>query len=70
MTVGCPNRATVEVTPAECSDPYFATQVCDRHIADPGLGYKPGDAPPSHYIVRVLTEAESIAAHCCAMDPT
>ena len=64
----CPNAATVNVKPAQCSDPYFETQVCDQHIADPGMGYKPGDEPPSHYVVWAVSPDEK--AHCCAiLDP-
>ena len=64
---GCPNVATVEVRPAQASDPHCETQVCDEHIADPGLSHLTGDAPPSHYEVRVLGPDER-GGHCCAMN--
>lgn len=61
----CPNRADFDIRPAQCGDPYFATEACAAHVAI-GLGHRPEDPPPTHYIVTVL--ASDTDAQCCSPD--
>lgn len=61
--LGCQKRATFDVRPAQCGDPYFATESCDTHVAI-GLGHRPEDAAPSHYVVTPLPSDTS--AQCCS----